>query len=180
MTGPAGRQQEAPDHKKTVCKCRLDSDFIPDLTCWVTIWDPDVDLLCVYFQPIPTVLSVRQTETDPDEWDCWLKGFLFLKITHWWFCMFWSIDDKSGRVYVTSQPSLFWYVKKIQFTDRKLLHIGIPTVSYLWYFLFHYVVMLLQAKLDTLMCSRKTGNPKFQSQLSILKPPDPKRLHFQL
>lgn len=65
-----GRQQEAPDHKRTVRRCRLDADFIPD-SCVESPYETqmflmfDLGLAVSIFSPFLTILTVRQTETDP-------------------------------------------------------------------------------------------------------------------
>lgn len=101
MTGPTGRQQEAPDHKATARKRRLDSDFLthvlshhmrPRCFCRFGLH------LCVYFQPISTVRSVRQTETDSAGCDCWLKGSF---LTALMFLMFDLLA--TNEAYVMSQ-----------------------------------------------------------------------------
>lgn len=58
--------------------------------------------LCVYFQPVSSVLRVRQTETDSAGWERWLKG-IFLESTTRMFHRFRPINYKSGIVYIKAE-----------------------------------------------------------------------------
>lgn len=98
MTGLTGRQQEAPDHKKTACKRLLDSDFIPDSRV-ESPFETQMLIFASSLRLFPTVLSVRLTQTDPAGWDCWLKAG--------GFCTFWPTSHKSGRVYITADQFYF-------------------------------------------------------------------------
>lgn len=144
-----GRWQEAPDHRRTASRCRLNADFIPD-SCVESPYVSqmfltfDLGLPASIFSPLRPSKPSRQTEMDPVVW-----GRCLVCLPAPMFAMFWSLINRPATVYILASR---WYRSERQCAVALFSH--------------HPVVIVSQTRLSLSLLLRWTGRSE-ASQVSL-------------